>query len=254
MAFSALPLALKAQIRVSGKIWKGYQNEVPASGIIVTTSSGAKAISNDSGYYQIEVYRKDTLKVFEDNRLIVQYPFLYISTPRQFNIYLSNVNFYTLPINQLADVKVISRNYKQDSINTRAEYADIFNYKKEKLNMGNNKLREKAYFMGQEFDLDTKDKKLSLLDVGSLASVLSTKKNKEKKRYQAFAINNEKAGYVEHRFTPAIVEKYGNIHNDDSINAFIKKYAPSYDSLIKMNELDLGMYIINSAKAFKKEK
>lgn len=64
----------------------------------------------------------------------------------------------------------------------------------------------------------------------------------------------EQSNYVSHVFTPALVEKYTAIHDDDSLHCFIRKYPPAFSELINMNELDLAMYIVKKAKAFRESK
>ena len=166
-----------------------------------------------------------------------------------------SVSFSPDTLNQSAavlnPVTVRTSTYKADSLQRRKEYEDIFNFQKTRLSMGNNKWSESIVVMGKKIALDTRNKKLSLLNINSLAHVISSKKEKKKSKLQKRLTEDENSWYVEQFFTPALVEKYSGIHNDDSLHLFINTYSPSYNDIISMNDLDLGMYIIEKIKLFR---
>ena len=64
-------------------------------------------------------------------------------------------------------------------------------------------------------------------------------------------IQEQQDNYVQQIFTPALVERFSNMHNDDSLHMFIARYAPSYTQIKTMNELDLGNYILVNMKLFR---
>ncbi len=153
-------------------------------------------------------------------------------------------------LHSLTPVIVHTSTYKADSIQNRIDQKNIFNYRKKKINMGDNKWNRTIVVMGKKIDLNTKDKKFSLLDINSLAHFIHSKKDNQTLTLQKRLLQEEQDNYVKQIFTPALVERFSNMHNDDSIRMFIAKYAPSYDQIQTMNELDLGSYILDSMKLF----
>jgi hypothetical protein len=149
----------------------------------------------------------------------------------------------------LKPVFVRKSTYKQDSIRNREDYNDIFNYRKHTVNMGNNKWRDSVNGLA----LDTKDKKLSVMDVSSALDGFS-RTAKQKLRLQKRLVATEQVDYIQQYFTPALVEKYTAMHDDDSLHHFIQLYTPAFKDFIMMNELDLGMYILAKVKLFRAKK
>jgi hypothetical protein len=178
----------------------------------------------------------DTLQFYYKGILTASYPFYFLTSFKHFNVYLSANPVPFSGTHDLGTVRVRAQSAK-DSLQDRQTYADIFNYKKPKIKTG----------------LDTKSQTLSLLDIGSVAESLNFKKKKRAKLNQNFAIANEQQNYVQRTFTKSLVAKYTNMQDDDSLNRFIIEYAPSFDELNNMNDLDLGMYIINNMAKFRQQ-
>ncbi|ANI90101.1 hypothetical protein A9P82_12895 [Arachidicoccus ginsenosidimutans] len=245
-------LSLKAQIKITGKIYTNDSTLQPAKNVEVSTSAANATYSDELGNYSILISQSDTLKFSQDGVLIASYPFLFIPSFTHFDIYLNVAKMMNMG-HDLGTVNVHAHNYSQDSLDTRRKYGDIFNYKKPKISTGNHKWKEHTTFMGQDVPINTSGKPATLLDVGSLADALNFKKKKQMEFYRKSAVANEQSNYIQHRFNKTVIEKYTAIHDDDSLNTFIKKYSPSYEELQKMNDLDLGMYIINKADEYRKE-
>lgn len=156
----------------------------------------------------------------------------------------------TLPIHNLDPVTVHTSTYKADSVFEREFYKNIFNYKKKKINMGDNKWTRTTVVMGKKIALKPQES-LSLLDIDALIMNIHSKKNKQKLALQKRMIEQEQERYVLKVFTPALVERFSNMHDDDSIHVFIAKYAPSFKEIKTMNELDLGNHVLVNMKLFR---
>ncbi|MDE1192912.1 MAG: hypothetical protein PW786_12330 [Arachidicoccus sp.] len=244
---------ITAQIKIGGRVFLGDSaNHTPKSGVLVKTTAGVRAFTNDSGYYNINMQQSDTLEFYFKGKMISAYPFTYLTSFTSFNIYIDNNTGFANGIHDLGTVTVHSGGNK-DSIAAREKYANIFNPKKSKISMGDNKWKEHAKLMGQEVPINTMDKKASLLDIGSVSDALNFKKKKRAKINQRFAIQGEQDNYVKRRFTKSIVSKFSGMNNDDSLNYFISNYAPTYDKLVAMNDLLLDQYIIDQMKIFRSE-
>ncbi len=227
-------------------------NHTPRAGVLVKTTAGARTFSNDSGRYNINMGQSDTLEFYYKGNLVSAYPFTYLTSFSRFDIYIDNNTGFANGIHDLGTVRVHSQSSK-DSLHDRDMYGDIFNYKKPKVSMGNNKWKENATVMGEKMPLNTTDNKASLLELGSLANALNFKKKRQAKVNQRFALNNEQGNYIQRTFTKSLIAKYSNMQEDDSLNYFIEHYAPPYNELKYMNELDLGKYIIDNARKFRME-
>lgn len=242
---------LHAQIKIAGRVFIGDSaNHKPKAGVLVKTSKGARGFTNDSGYYSINMRQTDTLEFYYKGSLVSAYPFTYLTSFSRFDIYIDNNTGFGGGIHNLGTVRV-KTNGNMDSIAMREKYAKVFNPKKSKISMGDNKWKETATFMGTEVPINTMDKKASLLDIGSVADALNFKKNRQARINQKFAIENEHNNYIQRRFTKSIIAKYSEMQEDDSLNYFITYYAPPYDKLIIMSEMMLGQYIIDKMKIFR---
>lgn len=245
--------AIKAQIKITGRVFLGDStNHKPKAGVLVKTSTGAKAFSNDSGYYTINMKQADTLEFYYKGSLVSAYPFTYLTSFSRFDIYIDNNTGFAGGIHNLGTVRVKASGSK-DSLATRDKYANVFNPKKRKISMGDNKWQESTTVMGEKVPINTMDKKASLLDIGSVSDALSFKKKKQARINQKFAIDNEHNNYIQRRFTKSLIAKFTNMQNDDSLNYFIAYYAPPYEKLKNMGEMELGQYIIDNVKRFRSE-
>ena len=245
--------AIKAQIKITGRVFLGDSaNHKPKAGVLVKTSAGAKAFSNDSGYYTINMKQSDTLEFYYKGNLVSAYPFTYLTSFSRFDIYIDNNTGFAGGIHNLGTVRV-KANGNKEALATREKYADVFSPKKRKISMGDNKWKESTTFMGTKVPINTMDKKASLLDIGSVSDALSFKKKKQARLNQKFAINNEHNNYIQRRFTKSLIAKYTNMQDDDSLNYFIAYYAPPYEKLKNMGEMELGQYIIDNMKLFRLE-
>ena len=116
--------------------------------------------------------------------------------------------------------------------------------------MGDNKWSRTIVVMNKRIALKPQDK-LSLLDIDALIRNIHSKKDNQKLALQKRLIEQEKENYVLQIFTPALVERFSNMHNDDSLHLFIARYAPTFDQVQTMNELDFGDYILKKMKLFR---
>jgi len=228
--------SLKAQdVEVSGKIFSEDSTQTLPH-VLVRTQRGGRNFSDSAGNYTITMQPTDTLLFYYRGLLAASYPFYFLTSFKHFDVYLSDKPTAFNGVHDLGTVRVQTQSAK-DSLQDRQTYSDIFGYKKPKVRSG----------------LDTKTQELNLLDIASVANVLSFKRKKQAKLDQKFALTNEQQNYVQRTFTKSLVAKYTGMQSDDSLSLFIIEYAPTYDELKNMNDLDLGMYIITNAAKFRQQ-
>lgn len=243
--------ALHAQVYVHGTVYNDAAFSRPLEAALVYTSSGTYVYTGKAGNYTIVARLDDTLRVYYESKIFSLPLSNYLVSKDHFDIYFSDTLNGRLLYNQLKPVFVKSNNYRADSIKNRQEYGDIFDYRRNKVSMGNNKWHDSINTLGGKVAIDTKNKKLSLLNVTSVAHAISNKKGSQKLRLQKRLVATEQSDYVNRVFTAALVEKYTNMHDDDSLHIFIKQYAPPFNNLVNMNDLDLAMYIVNNMRIYR---
>ena len=128
--------------KIRGTVYDSSRN-YPMEAVTVESSAGKGTVTNTEGYYEILVSEKDSIWFSYLNKPTVKFPVLKITNPMSFDISLQ-VN---VPV--MKEVKIKLKNYRQDSIQNRIDYAKIFNYEKPGLKMGTS-----SFGAGVGFDLD----------------------------------------------------------------------------------------------------
>jgi len=110
---------LRAQYKIKGTVYDS--SRLYGMPYVTVQSTGGKiAVSNPEGDYEINVGENDSIWFSYLNKPTVKYPVLSIKTPLQFDISLR------VPVDVLKEVKVRSRNYKQDFIQNRIDNAKTY--------------------------------------------------------------------------------------------------------------------------------
>ena len=103
-----------AQYKIRGTVYDSTRT-YPVGFVSVLSTSGKGTSTNAYGEYEIEVAEKDSIWFSYLNKPTVKFPVLKIATPLSFDISLQ-VN---VPV--LKEVKIIPRNYRQDSLQNRED-------------------------------------------------------------------------------------------------------------------------------------
>ncbi len=240
------------QTQLRGYVFASRSTLSPAGNAIVYLASGTHTNTSQLGFFNIPFPWPDSLHVYyQGNKLTIFITDAMLSAGR-LNIYMDDTTHYRLSKGELAPVFVKSKMYKDLVEQHRQDYSDALNYHAPPVSMGNNKWHDSVAPLGGKVAIDTKNKKLSLLNVTSATHALGTKTGKQKKRLQQRLIADEHALYVQNVFTPALVKKYSTMRSEDSLHTFVTTCAPSFDSLALMTELDLAVYITRKIKDFRR--
>ena len=119
------------QITVQGHVYQD-KYRTPLDSVIVHTDSGNKGYSDSTGGYKVKVSSiKDSIWFQFRDKITHKYALDTIKNTRDFEvqIYLPK-NYVQTPKGYLPTVTVRSRNYYEDSIAFRKDYAKIFNFQK----------------------------------------------------------------------------------------------------------------------------
>jgi len=220
----------RAQLTVSGTVVDiSKQNFVEYVKVIST--GGMFAITDSMGRYNILVNEGDSLSFVYNNKPTQKFPVKTIPNIQQFDISLR------IPVQSrysvLKEVIVYSKSYKQDSIENRQQYADVFEYKKPGLSTS----------VGPGGTVGA--------DVNELINVFRARRNRNLKAFQHRLEMQEEEKYVNYRFNKISVRRITGLQGP-ALDSFLVWYRPSYDFVAASDELSFNQYILNASYQFKK--
>lgn len=201
-----------------GTVYDSSRN-YPLEAVSVLSSSGRGTSTNSYGQYELLVAEKDTVWFSYLGKPTMRFPVAAIQNILQFDISLQ-VNITTLK-----EVKIRPRNYHQDSLQNRQDYAKIFNYQKPKL-----KVVEPQYGAGVGFDLD------------EIINMFRFRRNKSLAGFQRRLLQQEKDGYIDYRFSKALVRRL-TLLTGNELDSFMRLYRPPYTFTKFASDYDFQSYI-----------
>jgi hypothetical protein len=193
--------------------------------VSVLSTSGRGTITNANGDYEIEVTDQDSIWFSFLNKPTKKFSVAKINNPFGFDIALQ-VN---VPV--LKEVKVRPRNYRQDSLQNRQDYAKIFNYQKPRLSPS-------VTGMGVGFDLD------------EIINMFRFKRNRSMLAFQRRLEAQEQEKFVDHRFNKALVRRLTQL-TEPVLDSFMLLYRPSYEFTLLTGDYDFQKYIKDAYLRFK---
>jgi hypothetical protein len=217
---------LHAQYRVQGTIYDSSRT-YPLEAVSVLSTNGKGTTTNANGFYEIEVSEKDSIWFSYLGKPTVKYPVLKMTTPSQFDLALR------VPVNVLKEVTVKPRNYRQDSIQNRQDYAKVFDYQKPSLGT-----MTSIGAMGAGFDIN------------EIIRAFQFRKNKSMLRFQQRLIQQEQDKFVEHRFNKALIRRLTGLTGEELDN-FAIAYRPTYEFAVLASDYDFQSYIKEMHLKFK---
>lgn len=218
--------AARAQYKIRGTVYDSSHN-YPIGFVSVLSTSGRGTITNALGEYEIEVAEKDSIWFSYLNKPTVKFAVLKIITPFSFDIALQ----ISVPV--LKEVKIRPRNYRQDSIQNREDYAKIFNYKKPGIRVVSPQYGAAAGF-----------------DVNEIINVFRFKRNRSIRSFQDRLLAQEEEKFVDHRFSKALVRRL-TLLTGSELDSFMLVFRPPYPFAVMASDYDFQKYIKESFERFK---
>lgn len=191
----------------------------PVELVTVQSTSGKGTVTNMYGEYEIQVGEKDSIWFSYLNKPTVKFPVLKIVTPFAFDISLQ-VN-----IPELKEVKLRPRNYRQDSLQNREDYAKVFNFQKPTI-----KVVTPQYGAAAGFDLN------------EIINAFRFKRNRSMLAFQQRLLEQERDKYVDYRFSKALVRRLTQLDGNE-LDSFMQIYRPSYTFCLLTAEYDFQKFI-----------
>jgi hypothetical protein len=223
---------VKSQLTVSGTVFDSTKS-IPVKDVVIKSSNGTSAITDSLGRYNIVTTDQDSLTFIYNNKPTAKFAVKQIPNIGDFEISLHirlSEKFRTLK-----EVKVYSRNYRQDSTANREQYAKLFNYQKPGLGTSTD-----AYSGAAGLDLD------------ELINVFRFKRNKQLKRMQERLLEQEQENYVNYRFNRNSVKRITGLDGKD-LEIFMKEYRPDFEFTQSSSLVDFYQYILNASYDYKKK-
>ncbi|MFN8291952.1 MAG: carboxypeptidase-like regulatory domain-containing protein [Chitinophagaceae bacterium] len=204
--------------KLTGTVYDSTRN-YPLEAVSVISSSGRGTVTNSNGQYEIQVAEKDTIWFSYLGKATMRFPVASIQNVLQFDISLQ-VNIPTLK-----EVKIRPRNYHQDSLQNRLDYAKVFNYQKPKL-----KVVEPQYGAGVGFDLD------------EIINMFRFRRNRSMANFQKRLFQQEQDSYIDYRFNKGLVRRL-TLLTGNELDSFMRLYRPSYTFTKFASDYDFQSYI-----------
>ncbi|MFM2139481.1 MAG: hypothetical protein RJA57_1788 [Bacteroidota bacterium] len=212
--------------RVRGTVYDSTRN-YPLEAVSVISTSGTGTVTNGEGQYEIEVSERDSIWFSYLGKPTIKFPVVRITTPLQFDISL------LINIPTLKEVKIRPRNYRQDSLQNRADYAKVFNYQKPKL-----KVAPAQYGAGIGFDLN------------EIVNMFRFRRNRSLEGFQRRLIEQEQDKFIDYRFSKTLVRRL-TLLTGQELDSFMRLYRPSYTFTKFASDYDLQSYIKNAYNRFR---
>lgn len=220
-----------AQIIISGTVYDSTKlYSVP--GVIVKSTGGSSTITDSLGAYHIAADEKDSLMFYYAHKSTQKFPVKSMGNYNEFNISLQVHVFEKYKL--LKEIKIFTKNYRQDSAENRLTYSKVFNYEKPRLQSG--------YTPGSPPGLD----------INELINIFRFRRNKMNLAFQKRLVLEEEDKYINYRFNAALLKRITGL-TGIALEKYKLQYRPSYEFLITTPELEFYEYIINTSNRFKKQ-
>lgn len=219
----------KGQIMVSGTVLDSSKLNY-VENVRVVSTGGLFAITDSLGKYSIMTNENDSLVFFFKNKPTQKFPVRSIADPSRFDISLRITVKGKYRV--MNEVVVFSKSHKQDSLENRQAYADIFQYQKPGLSTS------VLPGGGVGADLD------------ELINIFRFKRNKRLKSFQLRLEKEEQEKYITYRFNKINVKRITGL-SGPSLDSFLVWYRPEYEFTRMSDELTFNQYILNAFYQFR---
>ena len=230
-SFLLLVNFVTGQIIISGTVYDSTKLYV-VPGVIIKSTGGGSTITDSLGAYHINTDEKDSISFYYANKPTQKFPVKSISNYNDFDISLQVRVFEKYKL--LKEVKIFTKNYRQDSSENRLSYSKIFDYQKPGLHS--------TYTPGSPPGLD----------IDELINIFRFRRNKMNLVFQKRLIEEEQDKYVNYKFNNTLIKRVTGL-SGVLLDKYKLLYTPSYEFLIIATELEFYEYILNTASRFKKK-
>jgi hypothetical protein len=200
--------------------------------VLVKSKAGKQTITDSLGQYSIIVTKNDSLAFVYRNKSTPEFAVSEIVNMNNFDVSIQVRVFGKFKT--LKEIRITSKTYQEDSIENREDYDQIFNYEKPEFQMTVN-----SHNAG--------------VDLDQLINIFRFRRNKDLRLMQERLIGEEQDKYVDYRFNKTLIKRITTIDSTD-MDAFIKRYRPSYYFAQNSSIADFYQYILDASYQFNAQK
>ena len=188
-------------------------------------------MTDSLGKYKIRLSENDSLFFYYNGKPTQRFAVHSISDPAHFDISL-RINIKSR-YGILKEVTVFSKSYRQDSLENRQTYADIYDYTKPKLRS------------------DVSPTGVAGADLDELINIFRFRRNKNLRAFQRRLEMQEQEKYITYRFNKVSVKRITNL-SGPRLDTFLIWYRPDYEFARNSDELVFNQYVLNAFYQFEK--
>ena len=229
--FIAAGNQLHAQLTVTGTVFDSSKRNY-VENVQVQSTSGKFTRTDSMGNYKIAVTEKDSLTFIYQNKPTQKFAVKDIASLTQFDISLGVTvkgGYKTLK-----EVIIFARSYREDSMENRQTYSDVYNYRKPTI--------KTSISPGGAVGAD----------VNEIINMFRFKRNKHLRLFQARLEQQEQDHFVSYRFNKNFVRRITGLQGAE-LDSFMLRYLPTYEFASTADEVTFNKYVLNSSYAFKAE-
>lgn len=219
---------LRAQLILSGTVYDSSKINL-VEGVRVVSTGGLFTVTDSMGSYHIKVSEKDSVSFVFRNKPTQKFAVKTVTDPSHFDISLHVT--VKGKYSTLKEVIVHSRSYRQDSMENRQTYADVFAYRKPGIR-------------------PSMSDGVVGADVDELINMFRFKRNKRLHAFQARLEAEEQESYVNYRFNKPLVRRITQLQGEQ-LDSFMLRYRPSYEFVSMADEITFDQYLLNCSYQFK---
>jgi len=224
---------LAQQVTISGTVYD-LSARRPLEAVGVISTSGKGTITDSMGRYSITVPAQDSIWFSLIGKTTMKYPVDTISNTENFNVML-HLRAFDLP-----DVVVRNSYYRFDSIKNRRDNAKAFDFRKPTLRLTNNPNFNPGGLTAG-------------FDINEIINMFRFKRTASLLNLQRRLLMQEQDKYIDSRFTKPFVRKITRLTSPD-LDSFMVRYRPDYETLLRLNDLELGYMIGKNYELFRSER
>jgi len=222
----------KSQIIVSGTVYDSTKS-IPLKAVLIQSGNNNATSTDSNGHYSIITTENDSLTFIYQGKPTAKFAVKQIDNTGNFDIAL-HVRI-TEKFKLLKEVKIYSKNYRQDSLQNREQYASIFKYQRP----GISPITD-SYTGAVGMDLN------------ELINIFRFRRNKQLKRMQVRLMEQEKDNYINYRFNKTTVRRITKLQGKE-LDLFMREYRPDFDFTENSSLVQFYQYILNASYQFKRE-
>lgn len=220
-----------AQLTVSGTVFDSSRRNY-VENVRVESTSGLFTRTDSMGRYKLPVSEKDSLTFIYQNKPTQKFAVKDMATLTEFDISL-RVNVKG-GYKTMKEVIIFARSYREDSMENRQTYADVYNYRKPTIRT--------SISPGGAVGAD----------VNEIINMFRFRRNKHLRLFQARLEQQEQDRFVSYRFNKNFVRRITGLTGAE-LDTFMVRYLPTYEFASTADEVTFNKYILNSSYAFKIE-